>query len=374
MLPPLRPRKPAFVRRPLQPDWSASRWFLSVGGLVSLLVALIAIAALPARWKAAAEQSPTPSGSVSVVEATVGTVKDTVSLAGVVVREPNLVIKAAVDGTLTSFAMQVGSDVAAGGTLGTITEPLPPPSPTTPPPFFPPDTPTPSPSFTFVPPPASPTPVVKQVTSPIAGTVVEVDVLEGQEVSSGQVLLTLAPDQFDVIASVPARVLDRFFQPPISISVAITDGPPAFVCEFLSIGANLPTDDAQSVLRQEVDLRCRVPEGSDVFPGLRGRVDAVVAEADNVVVLPLSAIRVTDGTGTVLLMEKGHPPVRRTVTLGVSDGTFVEVVSGLVAGERVVDDIAPPHQVVSPSPSPIPGPSVSGSGANAPALTPTPSA
>jgi multidrug efflux pump subunit AcrA (membrane-fusion protein) len=235
--------------------------------------------------------------------------------------------------------------------------------PTTPPPIFPPETPTPTPSFTFVPPPPSPTPVVKTVTSPVSATVVEVDVLQGQDVEAGQTLVVVSPKRFDVISAVPARLLDRFLQPPVAITMAIPDGPPEFACEFLSIGANLPTADAQSVLHQEVDLRCTVPEGSEVFPGLRGRVEVVTAEADDVIVLPLSAVRVAGGSGTVLLVEKGHPPVEKAVTLG--------------AGERVRDDIAPAHQVVEPQPSPAPGPSGSGLDSGfglSPTPSPTPSA
>jgi membrane fusion protein, multidrug efflux system len=55
----------------------------------------------------------------------------------------------------------------------------------------------------------------------------------------------------------------------------------------------------------------------------------------NVVLVPLAAL-VREGEDTAVFVATGDKAERRAVTLGVSDGTHVEIVSGLAAGDRVI--------------------------------------
>jgi hypothetical protein len=96
------------------------------------------------------------------------------------------------------------------------------------------------------------------------------------------------------------------------------------------------------VLGQEVDLRCILPDGTPVFPGVRADVVAVTAEVDDALTLPLSAVERSGAAGVVWLVEKGRKPVRTNVTLGISDGHRVQIVSGLFAGQHVRNPATPP--------------------------------
>ena len=55
----------------------------------------------------------------------------------------------------------------------------------------------------------------------------------------------------------------------------------------------------------------------------------------NVVLVPLAAL-VREGEDTAVFVAADDKAERRAVTLGVSDGTRVEIVSGLAAGDRVI--------------------------------------
>jgi macrolide-specific efflux system membrane fusion protein len=83
--------------------------------------------------------------------------------------------------------------------------------------------------------------------------------------------------------------------------------------------------------------------GTAVFPGVRADVVAVTAEVDDALTLPVSAVqRNANGTsGVVYLLEKGKAPQRTNVTLGISDGKRIQIVSGLFAGQRVRDPAVP---------------------------------
>ena len=167
----------------------------------------------------------------------------------------------------------------------------------------------------------------------------DISVVLGQFIKSGRIVIVLAPSRFDVIAPVAPADLYQFFSPPLAISGQIEQGPPPFDCAFTSIGDNLSVTGASILLNEDIDLRCAVPKSIDVFPGVRVTLTTKTAESTNVVVLPVRAIRIDGTEGVVWVVEKGHRPVRRTVQVGISDGHQVEIVSGLRAGERVIDPV-----------------------------------
>jgi multidrug efflux pump subunit AcrA (membrane-fusion protein) len=110
-------------------------------------------------------------------------------------------------------------------------------------------------------------------------------------------------------------------------------------CAFKSVGGNLPTSGATNVLQEEVDLRCTLPVGTAVFPGVPANVVAVTAEVDDALTLPVSAVQRKGNatSGVVYVLEKGKEPQKTNVTLGISDGKRIQIVSGLFAGQRVRD-------------------------------------
>lgn len=368
-----RPPAPAYVhsngpirrrRRFLHvhPPFSHLRAWALLGALViSLAVAGVAAAALPGEWRTMTRRQRALEAGPRTVEATVATVRSTVVLDGVVVRQRDQVIKAPVSGTVGAVDVKPGEAVSKGKVLIEIDippapiqvvptpspsftfEPSPSPSPSpTPTPsasVTPAATPTasPTPSSPFGFPSPSPTPEVQQVAATLDATVSDVAVLPDQEVAVGQNLVRLTPKQLDVIAPLSPGVLQRFYQQPLAIQVAIPNGPKPFACAFRSIGSNIGTSGAQNVLHENPDLRCEVPTSVVVFPGLRGAVTVTIDQVDGVVTLPLRVIDVRGDRGLVFVVERGHLPRRQVVRLGLSDGQQVEILSGLRAGERVLD-------------------------------------
>jgi multidrug efflux pump subunit AcrA (membrane-fusion protein) len=309
--------------------------------VLSLVVAGAAIAVLPGKWKeSSAGAEPTPTAQ-PVLQVSLGTVKRVIALQGLVVREVDEEVHASANGTVTSIEVKPGDEVKAGKTLAVITlprpspPPLPSPSPTTTvsPTSTSTATPTPTPTFSPLPTLA---PLVQSVAAPIDGTVKEIKVVLSQVVKTGRLLIVLEPKKFDVIAPVAASLLYQFFVPPLDITGTIDRGPGPFACAFVSVGDNLDVTGSQTLLRQDADLRCTIPVALDVFPGVRVRLEVTTAEADKVVVLPRRVIEFQRGKAFVRIVEKGHPPVRRQVQLGLGDGRQFEVVSGVQPGQQVL--------------------------------------
>ena len=70
-------------------------------------------------------------------------------------------------------------------------------------------------------------------------------------------------------------------------------------------------------------------------PGFTASADIVVGEAKNVLVLPVEAVSETERGNFVMVSKEGDPTPRK-VTLGVSDGTNVEIKKGLEEGEMIL--------------------------------------
>jgi multidrug efflux pump subunit AcrA (membrane-fusion protein) len=347
--------------------------FLVVLWVVLLIAAAAYSASVGKRRAIALREGP----RLRTTEAIVGPLRRTVALEGVVVREADQKVVSPATGIVQSVDVEPGDPVTAIAPLLTIELPLPPePSPT--PTFSPSPTPTPSvspsPSPTPTPSP-SPTPETIDVTSAVDGAISQVSVVEGQQITAGTLLLTISPDQFDVIGPVKQSLLDQFLAPPITISVKLPDTSAPFDCQFLSIGANLATSSAQVVLKQEADLRCQVPPEADVVPGIRVRVAAVTGQVEDAVLVPVTAIERQGDLDFVWVVQGRKTFIQQPVTLGISDGRLVEVLDGLFAGQVVLDPVEGQAPALSPVPTPSPTPTVSPSptptGSESPSPTPS---
>lgn len=84
-------------------------------------------------------------------------------------------------------------------------------------------------------------------------------------------------------------------------------------------------------------VRIEVPRDDRMRYGMTGKAEIVVAEAKDVVLVPIDAVSDIDGQSVVYTSvdDKGTLDSPVNVTTGVSDGTNVEVTEGLSAGDAI---------------------------------------
>ena len=76
--------------------------------------------------------------------------------------------------------------------------------------------------------------------------------------------------------------------------------------------------------------------------GLPAAVDVICQESQNVVMAPQQALKNINGTQAVVyVLNSAGQPEKRQVTLGLSNGIFTEIKSGLASGEKVIIKGAP---------------------------------
>ncbi len=92
-------------------------------------------------------------------------------------------------------------------------------------------------------------------------------------------------------------------------------------------------DAATRTLRTEVDV---ANASGELRPGMYAYATIVLERHDDVLALPLTAVRKTDGKAACFCIQEVKL-VKKAIELGLSDGKEVEVVSGLTGDEVVVE-------------------------------------
>jgi multidrug efflux pump subunit AcrA (membrane-fusion protein) len=182
------------------------------------------------------------------------------------------------------------------------------------------------------------------VKAPAAGVLSSFSMLVGQQVTVGDPVGRIAPPTFNVTASIPPAQQYRLTSQPTQAQVAITGGPAPFTCTGLTITTPLPGQDAGGeggdpgapATGGGATVRCAVPADVRVFPGLAAKVTIAGGVAENVLVVPTTAVEGGSGTGVVYVAGPDGATEPRDVTLGLSDGIQVEVTGGLEEGEMIL--------------------------------------
>ena len=272
------------------------RWIfplLLVVVLAAGAAALVKIAFFPDRT--VAQVSPEASITDPVVAVERGSVVNELSLSGNVARDEDYTVRSEITGTVTAVHVGEGATVAAGQKLFTVKQDEPKKD--------------------------------IDVLAPEAGEVSEIALVKGQTTSVGTETYKITPARYHVLATVEPVQLYRLVNAPTDASVTITGGPAPFTCTGVRV--EVSAEGTASV-------RCAVPAAQVVFAGLPAALDLALGQVDDALVIPVTAVQGGSGTGNVWVDSgDGSDPEERAVTLGVNDGTIVEIVSGLEEGESI---------------------------------------
>lgn len=272
------------------------RWIfplLLVVVLAAGAAALVKIAFFPDRT--VAQVSPEASITDPVVAVERGSVVNELSLSGNVARDEDYTVRSEITGTVTAVHVGEGATVAAGQKLFTVKQDEPKKD--------------------------------IDVLAPEAGEVSEIALVKGQTTSVGTETYKITPARYHVLATVEPMQLYRLVNAPTDASVTITGGPAPFTCTGVRV--EVSAEGTASV-------RCAVPADQVVFAGLPAALDLALGQVDDALVIPVTAVQGGSGTGNVWVDSgDGSDPEERAVTLGVNDGTIVQIVSGLEEGESI---------------------------------------
>jgi HlyD family secretion protein len=178
-----------------------------------------------------------------------------------------------------------------------------------------------------------------QLISPISGTVMSLDLVQGDTVSTGTVA---------TIADLSQPYLEVFLDATdwenvkVGYASEVTfDALPdtTFTGKVTQVDPGLYTSGNTSVVRALVELD-KPSDGFNLPTGSTAAVDVIAGRAMNAVLVPIEALHQTSpGNYTVFILENGKPRLR-VVEVGIQDSLYAEIKSGLEAGEVVTTGIA----------------------------------
>ncbi|MBE1489430.1 efflux RND transporter periplasmic adaptor subunit [Plantactinospora soyae] len=286
-----------------------------LAGTVVLLIGCLPGSSKPTATAPDVRVSPMPRPATARVEAR--DIYQTVRLTGVVETYEPVEAKSPVAGRfLPSSRVRNGQSVRREAVIGTV-DPCPDPASTGPGP-----TGGPSPEPTAEPECEGRR---RNVRSPAAGVI---SGLREQDVAVGAAVAAIQPPGHHIRLSVedPA-VLFHFTEPPESGKAEILGGPSG-----LTVRYEKRVYDRDS---GQVSVYVSAPGDVPLFPGLRAVVVFVTSVKDDVLTLPLSAVRGRSGQGEVVTIDEVGKTRRVEVTLGEADDAYVEV-SGIESSVEVL--------------------------------------
>ncbi|WP_440774171.1 hypothetical protein [Microbacterium sp. 22296] len=192
-----------------------------------------------------------------------------------------------------------------------------------------------------------------EVTAPAAGTLSSLSVIAGQDVTIGATTGTVAPPTFSVTGTLEPSQQYRLLDRPTEATVTITGGPAAFTCGNLRIttplagstggdssgtgaAAGSGSGTSTGASGSGTTATCAVPGDVTVFAGLAAEMTIAGGRAENVLVVPTTAVRGAAQSGTVWVTAADGSTEERAVALGLTDGTQVQVTEGLDDGEEIL--------------------------------------
>ncbi|KAB1653089.1 efflux RND transporter periplasmic adaptor subunit [Pseudoclavibacter chungangensis] len=316
--------------------WRKWIWPILKGLLVVVVIAAIAKMAFFPGGPTEEELVPTGSLADPTVTPVVATITNDLTVKGTVTQDEVQTGKIPMEGIVQEVYVNVGSAVGFGEVIASIKRETP-AEPTT----------NADGSQT-----AGETKVSwDEVTAPATGTVTTLDLLPNQPVQVGQDAITVTPSQLIVAGEIPAVQRYRLTTQPTDAEVTITGGPAAFTCTDLKItSGTTPTTGGtgtgtggggtgtgtQATDQTKSKVTCRVPDGVEAFAGVETSMIIHGGIAENVLTIPITAVKGQAGTGTVTVVGDDGTHEERTVTLGLSDGTSVEVVDGLAETDTIL--------------------------------------
>lgn len=179
------------------------------------------------------------------------------------------------------------------------------------------------------------------------------------EVTKGAALGKVHPQNFKAVGTINPLDRYRLMEGAREAEITIDGGPEPFVCKNLSVadsasesidqeqGSEAANEETITGLGSEPgqeqpggasgsEISCVVPEDVVVFDGLSMRMDIDAGSAENVLTVPVTAVRGLVGQGAIWVLNDKGKEIRTEVELGVTDGKVVEVVSGVKSGAEVL--------------------------------------
>jgi RND family efflux transporter MFP subunit len=177
-----------------------------------------------------------------------------------------------------------------------------------------------------------------QIVAPVDGIISEIIPELGEQIAAGTAVIKMVGvAEYDIEILLPEADVAK-----VNLGQLVTITLDAYGDDTVFTGTVVSEDPDQTVVQDAVYYKARIQlqplEGAEFKPGMTSNVTIFTAKADQVLVIPMRAVRTDQESGvqTVRILD-GKTPVEKTVKLGLrGDEGRVEVAEGLAEGQTVI--------------------------------------
>lgn len=187
----------------------------------------------------------------------------------------------------------------------------------------------------------------RKVTAPIAGTINEVNIKNGDDLSrtssSGTIKAPIIIGDLETLkAVVEVNEVDIS-----KISIGQKSMLKFDALDSMTVSGKVEKIDALGAVTQGV-VTYNVTIGFDTLderikPQMSVSASIIIDVKQDVLIVPSSAVKSDGDSNYVEILNSGKTPEQRTVQIGVSNGTDTEILSGISAGDKVVTQTINPN-------------------------------
>ncbi len=174
----------------------------------------------------------------------------------------------------------------------------------------------------------------KKVRAPQAGWISELPVPAGSRVARGLPVVAIQYRGFGAAGILDVSQAYRLHAEPKSAKVQFLAGPGLTDCTPVTPKLEAKAADAaQRVKQAELEVLCLLPALDGLVATLPGTLGLTIGRVDDALTIPLGSVIGSAGVGIVTRVLADGSTEQVQVELGISDGSRIEVVSGLSEGD-----------------------------------------
>lgn len=170
--------------------------------------------------------------------------------------------------------------------------------------------------------------------APADGVITRVNFTEGENISAlTQDAATLIADKLRITTNISETDITKL---EVGNTVDITFD--AFPSDRNFEGTVVSIDPAETIVQGVIYYEAKIdfdPEGENVKSGMTANLEVLTGSAVGALAVPPQALNYEDGEIFVFVIE-GQEKIRKTVKVGLEGDDLVEILEGLLAGEKVL--------------------------------------
>ena len=174
----------------------------------------------------------------------------------------------------------------------------------------------------------------RSIKSPIDGVVTDIQVEKGESASMGQVLVVMnTKGKFEIVANISEVDIAKIkVGNPVGITLDAFSGGEKWTGKIVSIRP------AETVVQGVIFYETKIVfdnEDERLKSGMTANLEIEIGRKDDALRAPIRGIKEEPGRKYVQVLQNGKP-VDTTITVGLENTDWVEVLSGLTEGQEVV--------------------------------------